>query len=393
MALKGYVLAALSSCIERSLLPRCHARLKLSPAYFLCALGALFFAGAMAPTQAAPSEILTNAAQLRALGPVQAQARQPVNIRAVFTAVNPLGILFIQDDTGGTFLNFSNGPLPNIALGDVIEVQGVTYRGRYITGIDPVKVHLAGHDKLPTPTPASYDDLLTGRWHYQRVEISGIVHSVRAAPDLNRLILVLAVGPRKLEVLVNGDDLASMSRLVDGRVRVQALAVGDINDRRQLVVPRLLVNQASDVLLEEPPRADPFDSPECALTDLMTFSPAGLSSHRVKVRGVVTYQQSNQAIFLRRAGRGLMIQTAQDGNVRAGDVVEAAGFPAMGRFSAFLEDAAFRVIKQEANPQPWPTTLTEALLGTNDGQPGELGRAIDRSAAIAQRNGPRPAGG
>jgi signal transduction histidine kinase len=69
---------------------------------------------------------------------------------------------------------------------------------------------------------------------------------------------------------------------------------------------------------------------------------------------------------LRDNGRGLLVQTAQADVVNPGDLVEVAGFPAMGAFSALLEDAEFRVIGSGEKPEPFPATLAQALSGTND---------------------------
>ena len=62
----------------------------------------------------------------------------------------------------------------------------------------------------------------------------------------------------------------------------------------------------------------------------------------------------------------MLVQTAQKTPVRPGDLVEAVGFPAMGRFSAFLEDAEFRVRGHRAAPPPRPISINDALQGTND---------------------------
>jgi signal transduction histidine kinase len=153
---------------------------------------------------------------------------------------------------------------------------------------------------------------------------------------------------------------------VDARVRVTGLAAGYINHRRQLLSPQLLVNQLGDVHLETPPPTDPFLAPLTDASALLNFDPAGTSEHRVRVRGVVTHRHPGEALFLRDGKAGLLIETAQTDLVKPGDLVEAAGFPAMGRFSAFLDDAVFRVTGRGPDPQPVPITLTEALTGTND---------------------------
>ena len=309
-------------------------------------------------------ETLTNAAQLRALPATLAVRLLPVKLRATVTAFNPSSV-FIQDETGGTFLNFTTVP-SGLSIGDVVEVEGVTYPGRFLPGVSSPRLRVVAHGDLPAAAPVTFDELLVARRHYERVQLSGIVRSIALAPASERIILYIASGARKLEVQIAAPGVTNLPALVGAHVRIAGLAAGYINNRRQLLAPQLLVNELADVDIVMPPLADPFSVPLMASSALLNFDPAGVSQQRVRVRGVVTHRQSGEAIFLRDADHGLLVQTAQTEAVRPGDIVEAVGFPAMGRFSAFLEDAEFRITGHDADPQPLPSTLTEALTGTND---------------------------
>ena len=316
-------------------------------------------------TDARAADVLTNAAQLRVLPAAAAARQQPVKLQATITAFNPSSI-FLQDETGGTFINLPNIPPSGCAVGDVVEVEGVTYQGRFLCGIASARFRVTGQANLPPAVPVGFDDLLAARHHYERVQVSGVVRSVARATDAERVILTLALGARKLEVQIATPGSTNLPRLVDARVRIAGLAAGYINNRRQLLAPQLLVNELADVRIETPPPADAFSVPLTTASALLNFSPDGASSHRVRVHGVVTQRQPGEALFLRDGEDGLLVQTAQADTVHPGDLVEVVGFPAMGRFSAFLEDAQFRVTGTGRDPQPLPITLTEALTGTND---------------------------
>jgi signal transduction histidine kinase len=160
--------------------------------------------------------------------------------------------------------------------------------------------------------------------------------------------------------------VTNLPPLVDAQVTVAGLAAGYINDRRQIIAPQLFVTRVRDIRVEVPPPANPFDAPSTSSTALLNFAPSGISNHRVHVSGVITHQQPGEAIFLRDAEHGLAVETTQDQKVRPGDVVEAVGFPVMGRFSAFLQNAEFRLVKSGVPPLPVPTTVTTVLRGTND---------------------------
>jgi signal transduction histidine kinase len=176
----------------------------------------------------------------------------------------------------------------------------------------------------------------------------------------------VAVGARKLEVQIADPVQTNLPSLVDATVRVQGLAAGYINNSRQLIAPHLLVSRFEDLHIETPAPSAPFDLPLTSAADLLNFTSAGVPNHRVRVRGVVTHRQPQEAIYLRDNERGLQVQTAQADAVTPGDIVEVAGFPAMGTFSAFLEDAEFRIVGHGQKPEALPATLAEVLSGTND---------------------------
>jgi len=310
------------------------------------------------------SEVITNALQLRHLAPTNAAKRVPVHLRAVVTAVDWQRTVFIQDETGGTF--FSARPAGfTLNPGERIELRGVTYAGLFVPGINTSNVQLLVHTELPPAVPATYDDLLSGRYHYQRVEVAGVVRAVETV-ETNAFSVTLALGPRKLEVRLRPASEVTLPRLVDARVRVTGLAAGYINDKRQIVAPQVFINDSASIRVEQPPPEDPFSAPVRTAAELLNFNPAGASSHRVVVRGVVTHQRPGEALFLREAGRGLHVQTRQLQRVQPGEVVEVAGFPAMGTFSAFLEDAEFRKVGNESEPAPLRATVKDVLKGAND---------------------------
>jgi signal transduction histidine kinase len=327
------------------------------------AAGTMILTPALEAARAAGAE-LTNAAQLRELPSTMAARQLPVKLRATVTAFNPSSI-FLQDATGGTFINVQAEHEP-LSPGDEIAVEGVTYVGRFVTGIGAASIRVIGRGELPQALPVSFDDLLSARHHYERVEISGIIRSSTLVPAFGRIALSVAMGGRKLEVQIAAQVPTNLPGLADAQVRVAGLAAGYINNWRQLVAPQLLVSRWEDVHIESPPPSDPFKLPLTPASELLNFTSAGVSSHRVRVRGVVTHRQPREAIYLRDHERGLLVQTAQADAVKPGDIVEVAGFPVMGAFSALLEDAEFRIMGSGEKPEPLPVTLAQALSGTND---------------------------
>ena len=97
---------------------------------------------------------------------------------------------------------------------------------------------------------------------------------------------------------------------------------------------------------------------EVPVSSLMRFSPGGRSQHRVRVRGVVTYQQRGRALFLQNHGRGLRVLTQQDTALTIGDLVDVIGFPGVGESAPVLEDAVFHRIGSGHRRDPLKLDLT-----------------------------------
>lgn len=321
---------------------------------------ALLFAAANSSAQEpAP---LTTARELRSLVRADAEKKIPVRITAVVTLVEPGRTVFCQDETGGTFMRW-RPIIPKLAEGDRIVITGQSYPGLYVPGIDPEKVELLGRGELPRPVSVTFADLASGQFNYEQVELRGIVRAVGRISG--RTALSLAMGDGRIE-LHSEADAGNVEPLIDAAVRVRGLAAGFINDKRQLVSPHLRMRSFEEIRVEQPPPADPFAEPLTRVDSLLQFSPTGRPGHRVRVRGVVTHHEPGRSLFLRDGSLGLAVQTRDTTPAAPGDLVEVLGFPAMGSFSAKLEDAVFRVVQHDSEPVAFSTDAKTILKGAAD---------------------------
>lgn len=316
---------------------------------------------AQAPDGAAP---IASVRELRAISGEDAKLKLPVRVRGVVTLMEPQRTAFIQDGDEGTFLHLRSGH-EDLRPGQIVEAEGVTYAGLYVPGVEPTTIRIVGEGPLPPPRPVTFEQLASGVFNYEWVEVRGIVRSFRESPD-GRTVLALALGDGRLEVLANSADPAAAERLIDARIRLAGLAAGFINDRRQLVAPHLRVTDFSGVEVETPAPTEPFALPVTPVAQLLRFHPEGVPGHRVKVSGVVTHHLPGQALFLRDDQRGLLVETTTGPTLAPGDQVEALGFAEMGAFSAVLRDAVFRRGEPGDKPAPVAASAKEILRGTHD---------------------------
>ena len=317
------------------------------------------------------AQTLTTAREIAAhLTPKEAQPA-PVTLEASVTFQDPGLTIFLQDDTGVTFIRGAKDNL-KVARGERLRITGETHNGLFIGGIKPQHIERLSAGPPASPREVTPDDLASGRFHYHWVSITGVGRSLRSE-DENTATLRLLTAGRTIELRFD-EAPPDATALIDAEIRVNGLAAGDINDRRQLVMPYLRVAGMAEVQIVQPPPADPFAASEVPLADLQRSS---ASTHRVKIIGTALSAPIAGGIFLRDEERSVFVQTSI-ADIKPGDVVEALGFPEMGFFSAQLSDAQCRVVTSRASPVPIAVSTRELTNGTD----GEL---ITVTAHILQR--------
>ncbi len=319
---------------------------------------AFLAAALLAHAQDAP-RLLTTARELRALSADEAKLPHPVRLRAIVTLVEANGTTFLRDETGATFIRAQTRF--QLHSGQRIEVEGDTFPGLYVTGIVPGKVTVLAEGEPPAPLALSYEQLASGQFHYEWIEVRGIVRAVTAMADYS--VIKLALGDGAIELYPVTSDVESAAPLVDATVRVAGIAAGFINDRRQLVSPHLRLRSLADIAVLEPAPAEPSITPAA---ELLRFAPGGRAGHRVKVRGTVMHHEPGIAVYLRDAGQGLRVRTTSRDDFTPGEVVDALGFPVMGTFSAELADAVALRTGETGDIPPADASMKDLLSGRHD---------------------------
>lgn len=306
---------------------------------------------------------LTTALELRSLSAEEADTGVAVDLRGVVIFAEPQGTVFFQDTTAGTFFQLKGQPAPS--AGDEIRVRGISYPGLYLPGIEEAGLEVLGHPGLPEAVPVSFDDLSSGRYHYQRVSAEGVVRTVEAEGEGASLVRLL-LGARVIEIRMEeppNDELI----LIDSRVRVTGLAAGELNNRRQLVEPYLRCRGWGDIeILEEarPMREIEEVSPE----QILNFAVGGQQRHRVKVKGTVLAAFPNGEVYLRSGEAGIGARRISSEHLlESGDMVEMLGFPEMDQFSARIVDAVvLDHFLGDGLPDPVKASVAELLEGVHD---------------------------
>lgn len=326
-------------------------------------------------------DVLSRAIDIRTLPYERSLEKLPVDLTATVGFIETGGTAFVQDATSGTHLHFKP-PRTDFRVGDKVRVKGTTTAGLYFPGVDVTELEVLGHESPPAPVSATYDDLASGRFHYQKVLVEGLGRTL-ASFDENRSLLRLAMGSRVIEVRVDAPP-ESAPALVDARLRITALAAGGINDRRQLVFPYLRVADWSDIEVREPASA-PEALPVISVATLLRYGAVDEPHHRARIRGTVLAAFADGRVFLRDAtpppppreveadepskpplSPSIAVQLASSAALHVGQEAEMVGFPIMAGFSASLADAQVLSSKPAQMPKASAVTLAEFRNGSHD---------------------------
>jgi signal transduction histidine kinase len=309
---------------------------------------------------------LVSARQVHQLTTQQAALAYPVQVRGVITYVaEDAGHLFVQDETGGIFVEIHGDYGFRMKTGQALAIEGVSAPGGFAPDIVPRRIRLAGEVPLPPPRKVTFEQMAAGQEDCNWVEFGGTVHSVRPEPVTWAGLEIVGGGGRVI-VPIRNADLEQCRKLIDAEVLVRGVCTAQWNQKGQLIQVAIQAPSMAEIVVTEAAPAEPFAVPLRKSSRLLQYSPQEEHGHRVKVRGRVTAQQAGRSLFIADETQGLCIQTPQATLVHPGDIVEAVGFPAAGQYvSPVLQDAVFRKLGPGQPVAPIKITAAGGLDETN----------------------------
>jgi len=335
---------------------------------------------ARAATIPARLPLLTTARQAHILSAQQAARGFPIHLaRAQITYYQPsFGALFLMDATDGIYANPHPGDHPALHPGDIVSVDGITAPGDVAPVINNARFRILGHAPLPAAPQLSFDRLSTGAFDSRWVTIEGIVRSVLHPSrrsdydgttrfDSSNLLLSLASGDDRLDVVTRLPRGPVPYSLIDARVRLRAAVGSRFNQRKQLTGVQVFMPDLSFLQVLEPAPLDPFTLPLSTVTTI-TRASSGDPGHRVHIRGVVTSRFDPRHFSLSDSEHGIFVTTQDSIAVQPGDLLDVIGFPSSGGYTTWLDGARVRRLGSAPLPQPIRLTATQALAGVHDAE-------------------------
>jgi signal transduction histidine kinase len=295
------------------------------------------------PAVAARPEPLTTAAAVARSVVADTDAPPPVSLEAVVTHRDARGTVFLHDETGSTFI-VSKSSSPLLSIGQRVRVEGVVHRGLFINGIRPSRIDPLGAGPPLAPMPITLQLMASGARHYEWVSLEGIGRSWRRTGEDTATLTVSVSGSIVEARFEQAPADPEAAAWIGARLRLAGIAAGEINDRRQLMRPYLLVADRNDVALLEPAPVDPFSLPKTVFLELGRGEfREGLQA----VSGIAVAPPRDRRLFLTDGTKGLCVlldDRAAAAAIVAGDRVEAVGFADAGPFATRLTEARVRVM-------------------------------------------------
>lgn len=306
----------------------------------------------------------------------------PVRILGVATTHAVRGTsLFVHDGSGSiqAVATFTD-QLPSDLIGHAVWVDGIAGNGPLKPWIAEARVEVLGVAPLPPPTAVPFADILSGRWHGERVATEGTVRDILRG-SIFVLLLANSGNHLEVEVLHRGPRLGPIPmRWYQSRMSVTGVVLTDVDTRGRPSVTRLLVRDARDLHILRRHPTNLFDLP---LTTSAAHPPdPNPKDELVKLEGTVLHHASDQRLFLRdtngafqasplevlpqRGTRVTAIERPPAQRFAPGDRIEIVGVRAPSTFAPVFIDAEYRRRGRAPAPAPLELRVEDAISGRHD---------------------------
>ena len=302
---------------------------------------------------------------------VEAQLMEPCVVTGVVTsALNSqkgAGTLASVDDPDGHAVYFytpnDQSPLdgeatnvvpPVVSAGDVVEIVGRVDPLGFVPSIRMYSLRRLGSKALPRPPLRRLTDFDWGRLDNSRATLSAIVVDVEPCghvpvDNVPRVRLLLGASDGFFAAYAPGTEDVWRAR-VDCVVELSGVAMSFFDFRGDFRGVRLEADVSDDaVRVIETGVKDPFSLPVTPLSETTNTRGRSPMSHRLHVRGIVTYCGS-QGLWIDDGTDNLRVDTKDRIAFRPGDCVEAVGFLFIGGEALVLNSAIVRACPDSLPP-------------------------------------------
>ena len=313
------------------------------------------------PPQHKP-QTFTTAREIRRLTRDEANRGFPVLLHGVVTFRDDDGF-FLRDATEAIAV-IAPALAHRLRPGDRIALEGKTSAPDFAPQISGTRVNILGTAPMGMALRPTFQQMASTALDSQWIEIEGIVHNT--ITDEGNTALELSVDGSKVLVRIPSMGPQDAAKLIDAKVSIRGNCGAIYNDKNQWFGVRLYVPDIGQVRIRERPPDDAFKIPVQTIATIHGFNLGQAFGHRIRIQGVVTYQELGRALVVADKTESIYIRTHQREHLALGDQVDVLGFLTIGEYTNILEDGVVR--RNASGPARIPTTVTskEILTGNFD---------------------------
>ena len=308
----------------------------------VCLLSGLV-ASALAQGQAsldADSPVIRTLDDLGALPQTLVSRTNPVQLEATVLYYDPIWKnLWVRDrNQTNSYLNPSSTRLP-IRSGQKIEIEGTTKAGERAIDFHTARCRVLAESNQPPAKDLHNEPLETKVHDNLRVQLQGRARLVNTVDQ--HLLFDLIVGNSVIKVFVLLEEKDVVSSLDEALVRLRGVYGATFDRAGKLSTLQLNVAGLADLEVLEPDLSRSFSVPLHTLSSLDKDP----SNVLVRVQGTVKQQSPTRWLVLEDATGQVRIETWQARPVKAGQAVEAVGYPETRGPDLYLRAGLFRPLE------------------------------------------------
>lgn len=329
-------------------------------ALWVVALSGSVFLAAQSDQITAP---LIEVEAVRDLSYEQAEKGLPVRIKGqIILADSNEQSFFLRDANASIYVQVPENVASDAALelGMLVEVSGRTIGGGFLPAILAERVEWSGSAPLPDARNLHHFEIFRPEIDCDWVDVVGrLVGSRRVYynQDEQRLMLRVEFNDAMLNVMIPYEPSAAeqVANLMFNRVKFQAVAGTQFNDKRQMVGRIFYANSIRDFRVVD----DIFSETEPPLREIHQLMQANTSSRfEQRTEGEVT-QVDGTEMVIRGERASIAVRLRKQEPVKRGDYVQILGFVRMQEVSPSFLAREVRIMRHGAPPAPVKLRLKE----------------------------------
>jgi signal transduction histidine kinase len=286
---------------------------------------------------------LTNLSRVVSLSPDEAAKGLPVKVSGTVTYYDrERGIVFLQDgsDAVSARITPAKENEAEVQPGQLLEVEGVTARGRLKSSIRGKTRRILGQGQLPTPMQLTPERLLTENAESRLVQVTGWIPAISSISGRLNFTVVLAPG-KSLDVVLNASDSPETRDLAGSLVDVTGVFTPSIDAAGQTTGGRIRLNNPNAIRRWKSLPITPVSGAGVSADNRVAREP-------FRIRGTVINHSLGEFLIVRDGSGSLKVPYRGLNYFNQGSLVEIFAYPDQQRHGMVLTNISVKVMPTDS---------------------------------------------